>query len=210
MKGSRPSSSLRKKLPVFVFPEALQFVAEDESSHKQVLTVYNPYEFNIKFQVLSNAPHKYAVVETQGTIRAHCCVDIVVRHKLASDGPFDMSDKFRIDIYIDKKFAGRKLVLSTLVKKKPMAEGSDDSEKLPERSIPASLPYVQLPAPERHAPTSGPSILMIMVALVCLFVLLLPLEGESPGMPSYAHVTVNQKLIAAFALGLVTMAILKS
>lgn len=50
MKGSRPSSSLRKKLPVFVFPEALQFVAEDESSHKQVLTVYNPYEFNIKFQ----------------------------------------------------------------------------------------------------------------------------------------------------------------
>lgn len=39
-----------KKLPVFVFPEELLFVSDDESSHKQVLTVYNPYEFNIKFQ----------------------------------------------------------------------------------------------------------------------------------------------------------------
>lgn len=47
----RVSSSRReKKLPVFVFPEELQFVAEDESAHKQVLTVYNPYEFNIRFQ----------------------------------------------------------------------------------------------------------------------------------------------------------------
>ena len=48
----RPSSSFRreKKLPVFVFPEELVFVSEDESAHKQVLTVYNPYEFNIRFQ----------------------------------------------------------------------------------------------------------------------------------------------------------------
>ena len=26
--------------------------------------------------VLSNAPHKYAVVEAQGSIKAHCCVDM--------------------------------------------------------------------------------------------------------------------------------------
>ena len=44
------SSRREKKLPVFVFPEELQFVAEDESAHKQVLTVYNPYEFNVRFQ----------------------------------------------------------------------------------------------------------------------------------------------------------------
>lgn len=44
------SSKREKKLPVFVFPEELQFVAEDESAHKQVLTVYNPYEFNVRFQ----------------------------------------------------------------------------------------------------------------------------------------------------------------
>ena len=35
---------------MFVFPEELQFSVEDESSHKQILTIYNPYEFNIQFQ----------------------------------------------------------------------------------------------------------------------------------------------------------------
>ena len=46
----RNSSMGEKRLPVFVFPEELQFVSEDDSSHKQVLTLYNPYDFNIKFQ----------------------------------------------------------------------------------------------------------------------------------------------------------------
>ena len=44
-KGSRD-----KRIPVFVFPEDLKFVEGDPSSHKQVLTLYNPYDFNIKFE----------------------------------------------------------------------------------------------------------------------------------------------------------------
>ena len=47
----------------------------------------------------------------------------------------------------------------------------------------------------------GPGVLMVLVALACLLVLLLPLEGEGHSWPHYSHVTVNQKLIAAFALG---------
>lgn len=39
-----------RKLPVFVFPEELKFVEGDQSSHKQVLTLYNPYDFNIQFE----------------------------------------------------------------------------------------------------------------------------------------------------------------
>ena len=39
-----------KRLPVFVAPEELQFVGEDEASHKQTITVFNPYDFNIRFQ----------------------------------------------------------------------------------------------------------------------------------------------------------------
>lgn len=75
-----------------------------------------------------------------------------------------------------------------------------------------------------------PTLWLVLMALLCLLVLLLPLEGDSPAWPSYLHIAVNQKLIAAFALGmsysimyiashncvliscsgLVTMAILKS
>lgn len=37
-------------LPVFVFPTELIFYADDQSTHKQVLTLYNPYEFALKFK----------------------------------------------------------------------------------------------------------------------------------------------------------------
>lgn len=98
---TRTHGQRERKLPVFVFPEELRFESNDEVAHKQVLTLYNPYDFNIKFQsvlivlqliltsplvqrpfdlsvpsVLSNAPQKYAVVESQGAIKAHCCVDV--------------------------------------------------------------------------------------------------------------------------------------
>lgn len=37
-------------LPVFVFPTELVFYGDDQTSHKQVLTLYNPYEFALKFK----------------------------------------------------------------------------------------------------------------------------------------------------------------
>uniref|UniRef100_A0A8C6DJA7 Uncharacterized protein n=1 Tax=Moschus moschiferus TaxID=68415 RepID=A0A8C6DJA7_MOSMO len=38
-------------LPVFVFPTELIFYADDQSTHKQVLTLYKPYEFALEFKV---------------------------------------------------------------------------------------------------------------------------------------------------------------
>jgi len=39
-----------RKIPVIVTPEELKFVEGDPASYKQVLTLYNPYDFNIKFE----------------------------------------------------------------------------------------------------------------------------------------------------------------
>ena len=38
------------KLPVFVFPTSVKFYSDDQSSHKQILTLYNPYDFALKFK----------------------------------------------------------------------------------------------------------------------------------------------------------------
>ena len=38
------------KLPVFVFPTSLVIFADNQSTHRQVLTLYNPYEFCLKFK----------------------------------------------------------------------------------------------------------------------------------------------------------------
>lgn len=46
----------------------------------------------------------------------------VVRHRTAADGPFDVTDKFRIDIFVDKRLIGRKQILSSLQKDKPSSD----------------------------------------------------------------------------------------
>ena len=42
--------------PVFVFPGALDFYLEDQTTHKRVLTIYNPFDVDIFFKgTYSNA-----------------------------------------------------------------------------------------------------------------------------------------------------------
>lgn len=51
--SSSASSSSRQSggmLPVFAFPTSLTFYSDDQQSLKQVLTLYNPYEFPVKFK----------------------------------------------------------------------------------------------------------------------------------------------------------------
>jgi len=43
-------STDRRSLPVFVSPDKFEFVASDHSTHKQILTVYNPYEFPVLYK----------------------------------------------------------------------------------------------------------------------------------------------------------------
>ena len=50
MKSRVAKSTAAKNLPVFVFPEELNFIPKDQRTHKRILTIYNPYEFEISFQ----------------------------------------------------------------------------------------------------------------------------------------------------------------
>ena len=43
-------SELSKRLPVFVFPEELNFFKGDENALKQILTLYNPYDVSLNFK----------------------------------------------------------------------------------------------------------------------------------------------------------------
>lgn len=42
-------SGLEGRIPVFVFPQSLAFYVGDSSTHKQILTLYNPYDFCLDF-----------------------------------------------------------------------------------------------------------------------------------------------------------------
>lgn len=61
---SRQPDLVEGSLPVFVFPTELFFYADEQASHKQVLTLYNPYEFALKFkgELFSMGPCTFASV----------------------------------------------------------------------------------------------------------------------------------------------------
>lgn len=54
--------------------------------------------FILDFSVLCTAPNKYKVVDPEGTIKARCCVDIVIRHTAPLTTNCNVIDKFRIQM----------------------------------------------------------------------------------------------------------------
>ncbi|XP_076239911.1 motile sperm domain-containing protein 1 isoform X2 [Calliopsis andreniformis] len=130
-----------RKLPVFVFPQSITFFLDDQSTHKQVLTLYNPYDFPIRFKVLCTAPNKYKVVDPEGTIKARCCVDIVVRHTSLLLSNCNVIDKFRIQMqeHPTKQAIGKRDVEAKLL------PGTTDTAG---RSTPDPEMFQQLPINE--------------------------------------------------------------
>lgn len=212
-----PPGAADGKLPVFVFPSFLTFYTDDQSSHKQVLTLYNPYDFPLSFKVLCTAPKKYSVVESEGHVKSRCCVDIVIRHKDVVARSEGVRDKVRMQIteYQSKTVIGKRDLVSVLL---PTREKQPSGEEMFE-SVPVS-PSLQPPQSPQHqftssgrigGPATGPSWVVVTAALLCIGALMLPTSGDGEShLPSYLYLTLHQKLIAAYILGMVTMAILKS
>lgn len=108
-------SSSHQKIPVFVFPNQLKFYLQSKSTHKQLLTLYNPYDFPVRFKgnvpelcvcikilkfflVLCTSPNKYSVIDPEGSIGPRMLVDIVIRHNTPITSNCNVTDKFRISM----------------------------------------------------------------------------------------------------------------
>ncbi|XP_037076200.1 motile sperm domain-containing protein 1-like, partial [Pollicipes pollicipes] len=115
----------------FVFPSSLNFYLDDPASLKQVVTLYNPYDIGITFKVYANQPAKYKVVDPVGSIKAKCCLDIVVRHTSPSVQSVNVTDKFRVDIveFGHKELIGRTYLPSTLLPGRPPVEEHEELEQ---------------------------------------------------------------------------------
>lgn len=86
-------------VPVYIFPKSFQFIADDPNSYNQKATLFNPYDFSIKFKVLSTAPQKYLVAEPTGIIKSKCCVDLIIKHHSSAFMNENITDKLRVQIY---------------------------------------------------------------------------------------------------------------
>ncbi|KAK0182299.1 hypothetical protein PV327_000451 [Microctonus hyperodae] len=203
-----------RKFPVFVFPQSITFYLDDQSTHKQVLTLYNPYEFPVKFKVLSTAPNKYKVVDPEGTIKSRCCVDIVVRHNALVSANCNVIDKFRIQMeeYPTKQVIGRRDVEAKLLAATgELGRGTPDPDmfqQLPNNEDKQQKSYSL--AAQTRTMDRGTNYVALIAGIICIVGLLLPTEGErNHRLPEYFYLSVNLKLILSFVLGMVTIIILR-
>lgn len=203
------------KLPVFIFPQSFTFFLDDQSTHKQILTLYNPYDFPIKFTILCTAPNKYQVVNTGGIIRPKCCIDIVVRHISLLLSNCNVVDKFRIQI---QEHPSKQVIGKRDVEAKLLVTSADVTERsTPDPEIFQQLPISESRQQQSYALTAqnkavdrGTNFVALVAGIICIVALLLPTEGEqSNTVPEYLHLSVNFKLIFSFVLGLVTIIILR-
>ncbi|XP_069684660.1 motile sperm domain-containing protein 1-like isoform X2 [Periplaneta americana] len=206
------------QVPVFVYPTPITFYLEDQNTHKHVLTLYNPYEFPIRFRVLCTAPNKYTVVDPEGSVRPKCCIDIVIRHSAVSPANCNVTDKFRIHMqnHTTKQLMGKQDVAATLLPGRPtgLMPEQEEFQRLPARLDLPTANIVQqqfgIVRDHRQGRIQTPNYIVVVAAIVCIVALLLPTQGDKDTkFPVYLHLTFNLKLVFAFVLGMVTMAILK-
>ncbi|XP_050732446.1 motile sperm domain-containing protein 1-like isoform X2 [Eriocheir sinensis] len=217
-------SGLERRIPVFVFPQSLTFYVGDSNTHKQILTLYNPYDFRINFNVLCNNPLCFDIEPPNGVVYSKCSVDIIVTRTNLSLNEARERDTIRIAISEEgvNQIIGKKDILATLQTGVPNPQSGSDTDHF--ESVrghsPAGAGALRYPqgiiGPQQQpfgpgTVYNGPSLLLVGAAVLCLLGLLLPTEGEdaSARLPPYLHLSTNIKIVISYVLGLLTYAILR-
>nr|KAF6366662.1 motile sperm domain containing 3 [Pipistrellus kuhlii] len=204
-RGAPPPSG--PVVPVLVFPPDLVFRADQRSGPRQLLTLYNPTGAALRFRVLCTAPAKYTVFDAEGYVKPQSCIDI----------HYDVQDRFRIELFeegAESRVLGRKDITSVLrAPANPLElQGQPDSTPHP------GPPSWTAPPTTRHLPEKSHSqlatssfLLFLLTGIVSVAFLLLPLQDElGSQLPQVLHVSLGQKLVAAYILGLLTMVFLRT
>ncbi|KAG7233211.1 hypothetical protein INR49_007371, partial [Caranx melampygus] len=198
-------------LPVFLFPSELLFFSRQRSSHRRVLTLYNPYTFRISFKMLCTAPSLYRVVEAEGSVRAKSCVDLVVRHLDVSPCNWGRRDRFRMEVRGGGQVGEREIWAELREGEEEGGGGEEEEESRKSRKSKgggggqqrALTPLSPLLVPTRthlQLPTCSVGGVCDGGHAVCRSVDA-PLHNESSSMvPRCLHVSTNQKLACAYTL----------
>ncbi|KAM5262008.1 motile sperm domain-containing protein 3 isoform 2-T6 [Hipposideros larvatus] len=207
-RGSRGAPpTLGPVIPVLVFPPDLVFRADQRSGPRQLLTLYNPTGAALRFRVLCTAPAKYTVFDAEGYVKPQSCIDI----------HYDVQDRFRIELSeegAEGRVVGRKDITSILRAPAYPLELQGQSNAMPHPGPPSRTS----PPTARHLPEKSHSqlatssfLLFLLTGIVSVAFLLLPLQDElGSQLPQILHVSMGQKLVAAYVLGLLTMVFLRT
>ncbi|KAE8620693.1 hypothetical protein XENTR_v10010419 [Xenopus tropicalis] len=134
----------------------------------------------------------------------------VTRHRDIRARNYGTTDKFRVDVWEEgasRGRGGRKDIAATLHATKPQA-----AERPPHVSLPWHPPSHVYSMQHGFPRTLSPWLfgLYILAGLVSMVILILPLHGDTRSLlHENLQVSVVQKLVAAYVLGLLTMVFLQ-
>ncbi|CAH2090442.1 unnamed protein product [Euphydryas editha] len=211
-----------KNVPVFIFPVSLEFYLNARHTHKQLLTVYNPYDFSVNFKVLCTSPNKFTVIDPEGVIAPQSCIDIVVRYTQPSASHCNTTEKFRITMFDrnTQQTLGKRDIPTKLIEGEP--SNTNLGECLGDSFHPLSTKAAPIRPVEEHTRfiCNHPShrdqqpinVVAVAVSICCIAALLLPTQPEpvvKSQWPEWLHIGSNLKLVFSFVLGLVSMLVLR-
>ncbi|CAF4546282.1 unnamed protein product [Rotaria sp. Silwood1] len=210
------------QLPFFCSSNSLLFYLDDPSTFSQVLTLYNPYDFVVRYKVLCTAPKKYSVTEPQGEIRAQHSVDTIVRLLDTSSSSTNQNVVHKIRVqYFDRRksqeLIGKRDITCSILSYKPLEQNFDEEPNITGTTRRTRTNTTTTnPTTVLQQETRDPLVVFILSILgaLCAFVLVLPTVPDnenslSPRIPSYLHMTTNSKVIASYILGLLTVVFIR-
>lgn len=210
-----------KKFPVFVFPVTLEFYLAARHTHKQLLTLYNPYEFAVSFKVLCTSPNKFTVIDPEGVVAPQSCIDIIIRYTQPTIAHCNAIDKFRITMLdrTTQQVLGKRDIPATYIEGEPNnvsseCTGDNFQPMLSKGNSTKSVDDSTLQSCT-HAPYKEQqpvNLIAVAVSIFCIAALMLPTQQEpatTSSLPAVLHLTLHIKLVLAFMLGLVCMAVLR-
>ncbi|CAJ0947264.1 unnamed protein product, partial [Mesorhabditis belari] len=210
------------RVPVFVFPGEAEFVVgtsakDDPHPNRKCFTLYNPFDYPISYRILCTAAHNYTVPDNEGTLRERCQKDIVIRCKQRLQ--VGQIDKLRFETRRlgERELLGCKDIRLRTVLEASSSTTSNEFQSLPNDRSKRKEPTVHIdpkdPSNQPQSPSPQNQLFCILTGIVCACALLVPTIGDTNSgsslIPSWVHLTLQQKLVAAYILGIVTILVLR-
>uniref|UniRef100_A0A1I7USH2 Motile sperm domain-containing protein 1 n=1 Tax=Caenorhabditis tropicalis TaxID=1561998 RepID=A0A1I7USH2_9PELO len=195
-------------LPVFLNTTELHFRLSEKSQAK-LFTLYNPFGHSITYKILCTATRNYTLNETTGTLQAKCCQDIVVR--CIQRLPVGNVDKLKIEICKKGAQTSGSCVLNliTVPSGHPDPEETRNNESL----LPTNRMSASMTSERGNDRNQANMWACLVVGLFCAIALVCPTAGEpdskTSSVPPMLHMSAQQKLVASYILGIVSVLILR-